>query len=207
MPQALSDLSAEEIGAFVAAKAGYGVAVDGNALVLSSATGEELSRCALPTGTALEAYPVGSIYLSVNATDPATLFGGTWQRIQDMFLLAAGSTYAAGTTGGQTTVSLTTANLPAHTHGSKTLTGGFRARHYGTGTDTGAQLVFTPSGIVDINANTGTIGKVNIGGAGNTGGYEQVTVNATHEHESVGGGTAHDNMPPYLAVYVWQRVS
>ena len=46
-------------------------------------------------------YPVGSIYMSVNATSPASLFGGTWEQLKDRFLLAAGDTYAAGSTGGE----------------------------------------------------------------------------------------------------------
>lgn len=45
-------------------------------------------------------YPVGSIYMSVNSTSPTTLFGGSWTQIQDRFILAAGSTYAGGATGG-----------------------------------------------------------------------------------------------------------
>lgn len=45
-------------------------------------------------------YPVGSIYMSLNQADPSTLFGGTWERIQDKFLLAAGGTYSAGSEGG-----------------------------------------------------------------------------------------------------------
>lgn len=48
-------------------------------------------------------YPVGSIYMSVNSTDPSTLFGGTWEQIEDVFLLSAGSTYTAGNTGGSAT--------------------------------------------------------------------------------------------------------
>ena len=60
-------------------------------------------------------YPVGSIYMSVNSTSPATLFGGTWQRITGRFLLAAtdggssGASQAAGNTGGSP-------YLQAHTH-------------------------------------------------------------------------------------------
>lgn len=46
-------------------------------------------------------YPVGSIYMSVNSTNPSTLFGGTWERIQGRFLLGASSSYTAGSTGGQ----------------------------------------------------------------------------------------------------------
>ncbi len=52
-------------------------------------------------------YPVGSIYMSVNATDPARIFGGTWERIKERFLLGAGDTHPAGSTGGSST----------HTHG------------------------------------------------------------------------------------------
>lgn len=48
-------------------------------------------------------YPVGSVYISVNNVSPATLFGGTWEQIQDQFLLSAGSTYTAGDTGGSAT--------------------------------------------------------------------------------------------------------
>ena len=45
-------------------------------------------------------YPVGSVYVSVNATNPSALFGGTWEQIKDRFLLSAGDTYKAGATGG-----------------------------------------------------------------------------------------------------------
>lgn len=64
----------------------------------------------------LAAHPVGSLYWSSQSTDPGTLFGGTWQRIKDKFILAAGDTYSNGDTGGAATVTLTTNNLPAHTH-------------------------------------------------------------------------------------------
>ena len=47
-------------------------------------------------------YPVGSIYMSVNSTSPASLFGGTWVALQDRFLLGAGNTYSGGATGGAT---------------------------------------------------------------------------------------------------------
>ena len=52
-------------------------------------------------------HPVGSIYISENSTSPATLFGGTWERVKDRFLLAAGDTYSAGSTGGSATHTLT----------------------------------------------------------------------------------------------------
>lgn len=78
-------------------------------------------------------YPVGSIYMSVASTSPATLFGGTWAQLKDRFLLGAGDTYEAGNTGGNASVSytpagkntggsvgdhtLTTSEIPSHAHG------------------------------------------------------------------------------------------
>lgn len=61
-------------------------------------------------------YPVGSIYLSVNATSPATLFGGTWEQIKGRFLLGASADYPAGSVGGEATHTLTVAEMPSHTH-------------------------------------------------------------------------------------------
>lgn len=61
-------------------------------------------------------YPVGSIYMSVNSTNPSTLFGGTWEQIKDKFLLSCGDTYANGSTGGEATHTLTVDEMPNHTH-------------------------------------------------------------------------------------------
>lgn len=59
-------------------------------------------------------YPVGSLYMSAKATSPASLFGGTWEQIKDRFILAAGDTYAAGSTGGEATHTLTEEELPEY---------------------------------------------------------------------------------------------
>ena len=61
-------------------------------------------------------YPVGSLYWTSQNVNPATLFGGTWQQITDTFILAAGSTYTNGDTGGEFTHTLTVNELPSHTH-------------------------------------------------------------------------------------------
>lgn len=122
-------------------------------------------------------YPIGSVYMSVNPTDPKTLFGiGTWERIQDKFLLAAGSTYSAGSTGGAATVTLTTDQIPSHRHGDIFV-------------DTsrlGWQLSFA-KGTSFNGLSTG--GERNWVGTGYT-----------------GGGKSHNNMPPYLTVYTWKRI-
>jgi microcystin-dependent protein len=61
-------------------------------------------------------YPVGSIYMTTSATNPGTIFGGTWAKIENRFLIGASGTYSVGTTGGSTTQTLTTTNMPSHTH-------------------------------------------------------------------------------------------
>ena len=56
--------------------------------------------------TLLQCYPVGSIYLSYNSTNPGNLFGGTWAQIQGRFLLGVSSSYTLGSTGGNSNGSL-----------------------------------------------------------------------------------------------------
>ena len=66
-------------------------------------------------------YPIGSIYTSITDTDPATLFGvGTWERIEDCFLLAAGSKHSAGESGGEESVTLPVDQMPSHSHSAST---------------------------------------------------------------------------------------
>lgn len=69
-----------------------------------------------PGLTVDDVYPVGSIYMSVNATDPGKLFGGTWQRIKERFLLGTGDTHGAGSTGGEFEHTLTVEEMPKHSH-------------------------------------------------------------------------------------------
>lgn len=70
-------------------------------------------------------YPVGSIYCSYGSTSPETLFGfGSWTKIEGRFLLGANSTYGLGSTGGEATVALTVAQLPAHNHGASSASAG-----------------------------------------------------------------------------------
>lgn len=124
----------------------------------------------------LVAYPVGSIYMSVDETSPALLFGGSWLQLEDRFLLGAGSAFSAGNVGGASQVTLQTAHIPSHSHtttvqnsGEKTIAGRINA----DGKDTGG------AGVKTYTVKTST----------------------------VGGGQAHENMPPYLVVYMWKRVA
>ena len=74
-------------------------------------------------------YPVGSIYLAYNHTNPATLFGGTWTRIQNAFLWATTSSGTIGQTGGEQTVTLTADQMPKHTHGGTYTNAGTARTH------------------------------------------------------------------------------
>lgn len=114
-------------------------------------------------------YPVGSIYISVNSTSPETLFGGTWEQIKDTFLLSAGDTYSAGSTGGEAEHTLTTNEIPSHSHSFQIASGTLSSTGYA---------------------------KANQGGT-----YSMLTTRTT------GGDQPHNNMPPYLTVYVWKRTA
>lgn len=124
-------------------------------------------------------YPVGSIYLSVAETDPGTFIGGTWTRLQDVFLLAGGETYEPGSTGGEAEVTLTDEQMPEHAH-------------YG--------LYYAGNNTL-VSMNDGTDGyKVSWTADAGTTEYSDFATGAAGE------GEAHNNMPPYLAVYAWKRV-
>lgn len=72
----------------------------------------------------LAAWPIGSIYMSVNSTSPANLFGGTWERISETFLFAASSSYPAGSTGGEFTHTISKSELPSYTLADAVLANG-----------------------------------------------------------------------------------
>lgn len=124
-----------------------------------------------------DVYPVGAIYMSAAATNPGTLFGfGTWEQIKDVFLLAAGATYKAGSTGGEATHILTESEIPAHRH-----------------------KISYPNA-------SGPYGDAAIGYPANSD-TKKTWGAELCKTESVGGDAAHNNMPPYLAIYVWKRTA
>ena len=154
-------------------------------------------------------YPIGSIYMSVNNTDPGTLFAGTtWEQIKDTFLLSAGSTYTAGDTGGSAT--------HGHTFtGSAVTSGGSSAAN------TGSTTLSTNEIPAHAHWEQGVYHTDGAGGGswdyamsqwkntGNAGGGQSHSHTMAHTHSvtasgSVGSG---NNMPPYLVVYMWKRTA
>lgn len=121
---------------------------------------------------------IGEIYFTTSSESPSVKFGGTWEQIKDMFLLSAGDEYVAGSTGGESEHVLTTEEMPSHAHNFN--------RH---------QLYSNEDVPLDEQIN---------GGYGANNKTLKIYTDTT---TSVGGGQAHNNMPPYLAVYVWKRVA
>lgn len=124
-------------------------------------------------------YPVGSIYMSINSTNPQTLFGGTWERIKDTFLLASGDVYPSDgdvstAQHGESNHTLTVDEMPKHKHDLSYRTGVIQTGSSGT-------YYF------------------DVGTSGNW------YTNSPSFKES-GGNKAHNNMPPYMSVYMWKRI-
>lgn len=118
-------------------------------------------------------YPVGAVYISYDSTSPASLFGGTWTAITGRFPY-----FNAGTaTGGSNTHTLTTAQLPSHTHGWKGYVGG--------GAMSGSTNIFALFG------NDSASSYINNGKG----------------PQSVGSGSSHNNMPAYQTLYAWRRTA
>ena len=61
-------------------------------------------------------YPIGSIYMNINSTNPTDLFGGIWEQIKERFMLGCGDSHSAGSTGGEFNHTLTVDEMPNHEH-------------------------------------------------------------------------------------------
>lgn len=124
----------------------------------------------------LAAWPVGSIYMSMVATNPGTLFGGTWVRIANgrMLIGADSASYPAGSIGGEETHTLTVSEMPRHIHGVD-------------------RPPYTYSEWTD--------GEEVYAQQSSTAGW------AKGSTDSAGGNQPHNNMPPYIAVYMWRRTA
>lgn len=140
-------------------------------------------------------YPIGSVYISTQSTNPSVLFGGNWEQTsKSRCVMGAGSnvantddswgSYTAGgynfTVGsrvGEISHLLTQAEMPAHTHSS-------------------------------VKRNTGTDDSNFSGHVANAvEGNDTDTTKDTLNTGSAGGSTAHNNLPPAEVYYIWKRVS
>lgn len=139
-----------------------------------------------------DVWPVGSIYMTTNNTNPSILFGGEWEEIKGRFLVGRGKPEAnsdayfgavsgknyniqVGSTGGQDYHTLNSDEVPAHSHSTGIQSGqSFNySTNLGSGGNTAVVLFDQGSGL-----HTGAYGKTG----------------------------SHNNMPPYYGVYMWRRI-
>lgn len=132
-------------------------------------------------------YPVGSIYMNYsNSSSPASTIGGSWTQISTgQFLLASGSGYSLGATGGAANVTLTTNQMPSHTHA---------IQRNDTWESAGFTIIDLKSGSKwGVGPNKTYTGDAGVGPYGNI--------------ANTGGGQSHNNMPPYRVVSMWRRTA
>lgn len=113
------------------------------------------------------------------------IYGGTsWSKIEGRFLIGASSSYVINSTGGEATHTLTISEMPSHNHASSTKKGAIpcwdnkassTGKYYGL---YDGSLAYQSSYAYDIN---------------------------TTSTSYAGGNQKHNNMPPYKAVYIWER--
>jgi len=132
-------------------------------------------------------YPVGIIVPFANTVEPAAVWGGTWELLEEgRTVIQSGSTYALGSTGGEAAVQLEVSQMPEHSHDLEySLDGGATYTAMNLGKD-------------------GTVTSDKYGGLSNSvTSFSQYKVRVTYE----GNGEPHNNLPPYLAVNIWQRTA
>lgn len=163
------NLAVTETGGLKLSSAMYGPTLPGNLVA-----GQVFFQTAGSNFVLDNVYPVGAVYMSMNSTNPGTLFGGTWEQVQGKFLLGVSNAYPAGSSGGESEHTLTTAEIPDHAHSFKY---------------TGQAEAIGVNAIRLYQAESNQYNAYSGGQSSNC------------------GGQAHNNMPPYLSVYIWYRTN
>ena len=146
-------------------------------------------------------YPVGSIYMSVNSTSPDVLFGGTWEEMPAGRVLLAqgesewGTTYEAGSTGGEATHQLTVGEMPSHAHTATTQVAGNHTHKII------ADQVSSIGKADSIACNQG-VSQYTQKGITTSGGDHSHVISVGN----TGNNQAHNNLQPYISVYIWKRI-
>lgn len=126
-------------------------------------------------------YKVGDIIVTKSTENPSAKFGGQWELLKDRFLLGAGGEYSLASTGGEKEHTLTINEMPSHNHTMINLVKGAMA--------ISNHPSFSSLGTSETDPNDTTDHKSNRNMARN------------------GNDKPHNNMPPYIAVYIWEKIS
>lgn len=128
-------------------------------------------------------HPVGSLYFSENATSPAELYGGTWERIEGRFIMDASDTYPAGSMGGSATHTQAQNEVAGHIHGQRIWTQG----------SAGSEVLGFESGKYNVFSASASAIVLNAG--------------STNENYNPNGAVPMDILNPYYSTYIWRRVA
>ena len=145
-----------------------------------------------PTYTATEItglidliYPVGSIYTSINSTSPSTLFGGTWEQIKGRFLIGTGTPVANTDGSSPGSYNYAAGNMGGEAEHTLTIEEMPSHRH---------NIRYDGTGVGYSSNGTFALSKNN-------------TDDMSPAADYTGGDQPHNNIPPYLAVYIWKRTA
>lgn len=157
------------------------------------------------------------MHLSLDNSNPATLFlGTTWEKQEGRFLLGSSGSYALGSIGGSATTTLTKANLPATKlqldsfslgRGTQEITGSFMqaSKELAYAATTGAFSKTNGSWLhgSSVSGNSNSV-KFNFTASNS---WTGMSTSAAPYTQNMGDGTAFNNMPPYLVVNIWKRLT
>lgn len=152
-------------------------------------------------------YPVGSIYMSVNNTNPSTYFGGTWVawgagRVPVGVNASDSNFSTVEKTGGASTVTLAASQIPSHTHAKGTLATASAGAHTHNLNLTKTTWAGSSSSrvVVDSTDYTAMTNKATASAGAHTHTISGSTA-------ATGGGGAHSNLQPYITCYMWKRTA
>ena len=141
-------------------------------------------------------YPVGAIYTSTKNVSPQSLFGGSWTAMRTgRVLISESASYTAGSQSGSVN-----ATLVSHSHGGNTGSAGSHNHIQGYASEPGKLPTYNISGVTNalrVQLSSGTAGNP----------YTSSHNGHQHSITSEGASATNANMQPYLAVYMWERVS